>query len=137
MIDTLIQYGAAANGSPVVVSEIRHAGGAIARASQDGAAYGNRQAEHLLQMIGVTPTPEAQQHFAAYTDQIKAAMQSSLTGGVYMNFLEGEESRRRVKDGFQPAAFERLSVLKAKYDGENRLAHGFNIRPNALPVLQK
>ena len=62
-----------------------------------------------------------------YTAQIKARLQPGLTGGVYMNFLEGEESQERVKDGYAPEAFQRLIELKAAYDPDHRLRSGFNI----------
>ena len=80
-------------------------------------------------MIGVTPTPESYSNLAQYTGQIKAQLQPYLTGGVYMSFLEGEESQQRVKDGFSPEAFQRLARLKATYDPDNRLRSGFNILP--------
>jgi FAD/FMN-containing dehydrogenase len=46
-----------------------------------------------------------------------------------MNFLSGEESQQRVGRGYSPDAFRRLMALKAQYDPENRLRHGFNIPP--------
>ncbi len=128
-IATLIRYGAAHNGSPLLFAEVRHAGGAIARVQPEAGAYSNRSANHLLHMLGIVPTPEAGIALRQHTDQVKSALQPDLTGGVYMNFLEGEESRQRVSQGFTPAAYQRLTTLKAVYDGENRLAYGFNITP--------
>jgi hypothetical protein len=78
-------------------------------------------------MIGVTPTPEAYHHLKQYTEQLKERLQPYLTGGVYMNFLEGEESQRRIQDGYAPEAFQRLRALKAAYDLENRLRAGFDL----------
>jgi FAD/FMN-containing dehydrogenase len=46
-----------------------------------------------------------------------------------LEFLNGEESRQRMESGYSPEAFQRLGTLKAKYDPENRLRHGFNIMP--------
>lgn len=78
-------------------------------------------------MVGVTPTPEAYPHLQHYPGRLKQELQPYLTGGVCMNFLEGEESQERVRDGYSPEAFERLMALKDKYDPENRLRFGFNI----------
>jgi hypothetical protein len=75
------------------------------------------------------PTPEAENALRQHADQLKRALQPDLTGGVYMNFLGGEESRQRVRQGFAAGAYERLTRLKAVYDGENRLAYAFNITP--------
>jgi hypothetical protein len=65
-------------------------------------AYGNHDASLLLQMIGMTPTPEAYGYLQQYTAQIKERLQPYLTGGVYMSFLEGEESQQHVNDGYAP-----------------------------------
>ncbi len=129
-IDILIRHVGPGNGpSPVVFAEVRHAGGAIARTNSRANAYGNRDASLLLQMVGVTPTPEAHRQLSQYTGQIKAQLRPYLTGGVYMNFLEGEESQQRVADGFSPETYQRLAALKAAYDPNNRLRSGFNIQP--------
>ena len=129
-IDILIRYTVPGNGpSPLIFAEVRHAGGAMARVSSEASAYSNRDALLLLEMVGITPTPESYGHLAQYTGQIKAQLQPYLTGGVYMNFLEGEESQQRVKDGFSPEAYQRLTALKAAYDPHNQLRSGFNILP--------
>ncbi|RIK41802.1 MAG: FAD-binding oxidoreductase [Chloroflexi bacterium] len=128
-IATLIRYGAAHNGSPLLFAEVRHAGGAMARVQPEAGAYSNRGANHLLHMLGIASTPEVGIALRQHTDQVKSALQPDLTGGVYMNFLEGEESRQRVSQGFTPAAYQRLTRLKAVYDAENRLAYAFNITP--------
>lgn len=130
VVDQLVRFGPANNGgSPLTVTEIRHAGGAIARADAQASAYGNRDATLLMQFIGMAPSPEAQRHLRQYIAQFKDALRSHLTGGIYMNFLEGEESRTRVKDGFSPEAYRQLTELKARYDPENRLGFSFNIMP--------
>lgn len=127
-IDVLIRYGFPGNGpSPLIFAEVRHVGGAVARVNSQANAYGNRDAALLLQMVGVTPTPEAYGHLVRYTNQIKEQLQPYLTGGVYMNFLEGEESQQRVKDGYSPETYQRLTALKTAYDPNNRLRSGFNI----------
>ncbi len=130
VIDTLIAYGTPNGGpSPLTVTEIRYAGGAIARVDQSANAYGNREATLLLQLVGITPTPEAHSHLTGYIARLKDELGPYLTGGVYMNFLEGQESAARIKDGYSAEAYRRLTELKAKYDPENRLRHGFNIPP--------
>jgi FAD/FMN-containing dehydrogenase len=116
--------------SPIGIAEVRHAGGAIARMRPSSSAYGNRNATFLLQLLGLAPNPEAQRHVKQATSDLKRALAPWLTGGVYMNFLSGEESRQRVEDGYSPEAFHRLMALKAEYDPEDRLRHGFNIPPS-------
>jgi FAD/FMN-containing dehydrogenase len=114
---------------PIVLTEIRQAGGAISRVDPGGAAYGNRQEELLMFVTGMTPTPEAQQEFAHYTARMKEAMGAALSDRVYMNFLEGSESADRVRDGFSATAYRRLSQLKARFDPANRLNRALQIVP--------
>ncbi len=129
-IAALVAYGLGTDGrSPLVFTEIRHAGGAIRRAARETAVYGNRDSELLLLLVGVAPTVEAQQQLAAYTDQLKDALRPSLTGGVYMNFLEGAESQQRIRDGLAPGGYEQLASLKARLDPENLFRFSFNISP--------
>jgi FAD/FMN-containing dehydrogenase len=128
-IDTIIQYGLAGNGSPLVFTEIRHAGGAIAKNNADATAYSNREAPLLLQMLAITPTPQAFEGAHQFQAQFQRAVQSVLTGGVYMNFLEGEDKQTRTKDAYTPEKYRRLQAIKAKYDPENVFSHSFDVRP--------
>ncbi|KAB2903917.1 MAG: FAD-binding oxidoreductase [Anaerolineae bacterium] len=129
-IDLMVQYAVSRNGSsPLVSTEVRHAGGAIARVDRNANAYGNRDARHIMQMIAMLPTPEARSSIEQYIARFKNELQPYLTGGVYMNFLEGKESRERVKDGYLEENFRRLTEIKTQYDPDNFLSHSFNIRP--------
>jgi FAD/FMN-containing dehydrogenase len=127
-IDTIIRYGRPGNGpSPLVKVEIRHAGGAISRVSPEAAAYGNRDATLIMETIAVTPTPEVSHAIEEYNREFQRALTGHLTGGVYLNFLEGREARERTPDAFSVAAFHRLIAAKAAYDPDNRFSHSFAI----------
>ena len=129
-IEAIVSYALGMDGpSPLIFAEVRHAGGAISRVNRDRAVYGNRGAELLLNYVGVTPTEEVHQQLAAYSERLKEAIRPSLTGGVYMNFLEGVESQQRIRDGLVAGGYEQLSRLKARYDPGNLLGYGFNIAP--------
>jgi len=125
IFDLMIGYGHAA--SPFVIVEVRHAGGAIARVPAGTNAYGNRDANHILQVIAITPTPEAVAACRDHINQFKKAVQPYLTGGVYLNFLIGAEKWEQTKKAFSPETYERLRMLKAKYDADNRFRFSFNI----------
>lgn len=129
-IELLIQYGQPETGrSPFTVTEVRHAGGAIKLGSEQASAYGNRHAEHILQVIGMTPTPEAQHAFHEYVARFKQDLSPHMTGGVYLNFLDGAEARLRTRDGYSPEAYQRLQSLKQQFDPGNRFSHSFDIQP--------
>jgi hypothetical protein len=129
-IDTLIRYAVSVNGSsPLVATEVRHAGGKIAKVDPQFNAFGNRDAALSLQVVGMTPTPEMHRLVGQYIAQMKQALAPYLTGGVYINFLEGQEARRRTRDAYLPETYRKLQALKAKYDPDYVFRFGFDIPP--------
>ena len=128
-IETIVAYGQGVNGrpSPLIFAEVRHAGGAISRTATETAVFGNRDAELLLSLVGAAPTPDAHAFLTSYIREMKGALQPALTGGVYMNFLEGIESQQRLRDGLAPGGYERLARLKAAFDPENLFRYSFNV----------
>jgi len=129
VIDILVGFGVAKDGPlPLVVTEVRHTGGAIARVDPNDSAYGHRSESLVLNLIGMAPTPEVGAFLKGYTSQFKQALGPHLTGGVYMNFLEGEESRQRIQDAYSPSTYDRLMALKSKYDPGNLFSYSFNIQ---------
>ena len=126
-IETLICHGVTKNG--LVVTEIRHAGGAMAKVDAQANAYGNRNTSLILQFIGMTPTLDARHGLEQYIDQIRLELHPHLTDRVYINFLEGREKRERTKDAYSPESYHRLMRLKARYDPENLFRFSFGIRP--------
>lgn len=130
--EVIMRFAVPTNGPiPLIIAEVRHAGGAIARVESGSNAYSHREALHNLQMVGFAPSPEALAGLTAHIAEFKRALQPYLTGGVYLNFLEGDESRARTKDGFSPEAYRRLQAVKARYDADNRFSHSFDIAPVA------
>ncbi|MBE2270462.1 MAG: FAD-binding oxidoreductase [Anaerolinea sp.] len=128
VIDTLIRRTFVSEGQPpLIFSEVRHAGGAIARVPDDANAYSHRDELFSLYMVGITPTPEIGERLSAYLAQTKRELGSAQSGAVYLNFLEREESRERVRDAYTPEKFARLVATKAKYDPDNRFGYAFNI----------
>jgi FAD/FMN-containing dehydrogenase len=124
---TLIEYSAAIAGPrPVMFAEVRHAGGAIARVDPHTNAYSHRHAPHMLELVGMTPTPEAQAAYHAHVTQLTQALQPHLIG-VYLNFMEGEEAVKHSRDGFSPEAYRRLQTLKTLYDPDNRFSHSYDL----------
>jgi hypothetical protein len=111
----------------LVFAEVRHAGGAISRVDPGAAAYGNRDAVYSLQVVAGTPTPEIHAAAKNHVAQMKSALASHLHGGVYLNFVEGVEALQSTRKGFSADTFERLEVLKEKYDPKNRFSHSYVI----------
>ena len=128
VIDALIESVPPTDGPPLLVfAEIRHAGGAIKGLNRTETAFSLRDADFLLEMISVTPTPEAHTAVLQYTNGIKQRIASALTGGIYMNFTDGAEARADAPKGYTAEAYTRLQQVKAAYDPDNRFDHSFNL----------
>jgi hypothetical protein len=127
-VDIVIEHTLPSNGPPLLAfAEIRHAGGAISKVDPNSAAYGNRDAQHILQVVAGAPTPEVHAAARDHISHLRTALKPHLHGGVYLNFLEGSEALERAVDGFSKDAYKRLQVIKAKYDPNNRFSHSYTI----------
>lgn len=125
-IDAFVRYSTLQEGQvPLIGTDFRHAGGAVARADRAATAFGDRDHEILVQFIGIVPAPPLSAALHAYTDRLLAEITPALAGTVYMNFLEGAESAARVREGFPDGKYERLAALKQQYDPGNRFGYGF------------
>lgn len=109
--------------SPLTFAEIRHSGGAVSRQPEHPNAYGNRDRQHLLQLVGVAAGEElvALEEFVL---QLRRNLSPLTTGTAYLNFLEGEEKVRRTSEGFSAHDFERLRRTKSLVDPQNIFSHG-------------
>lgn len=126
VIDVIVRYMTDA-ASPLVFTELRHAGGAIARVSADANAVGNRDAAYYMQINGLAFSPEIRAALEAYLPHYKEALRPYLRGGAYLNFMRGDEARHRAKDAYLPASYERLRALKATYDPNNVFRFSYQI----------
>lgn len=136
-IEAIVNYAVGKEGpSPLIFAEVRHAGGMIGRAASESTVYGNRAADLLLSVVGVVPNEETHHQLVAYTNALKEALRPWLTGGVYMNFLEGVESQQRIRDGLVPTGYDRLQNLKTEVDPENMFRYSFNVTPYTLAQFE-
>ena len=129
-VDILIEHTLPRNSPPMLAfAEVRYAGGVISKVDPDLGAYGNRDAQYILQVIGGAPTPEIHAAVRNHISHLKTVLTPHLHGGVYLNFLEGSEAREHTTSGFSQDTYKRLQALKAKYDPKNRFSHSYNISP--------
>ena len=112
-IDTFV---AAVVGSPLVASEIRHLGGAVARPKAEHGALAAFAAPYLAFAVGMIPFPEARTPVAQAIHAFMTALEPWQAGHTYMNFAEG---RRDPLTLWTEAAHRRLKRIKAQVDPEN------------------
>ena len=118
-LDMLASRAFVAQGPPpLMITEVRHVGGAKGRVDPAGSAVGHRDAALVLQLVGMVPTPEIKEMVRGYMDGFLAALDGHKAG-VYPNFLEGEEAVALMRDGFAPETVTRLRAIKAQVDPDN------------------
>ena len=121
--------------SPLLMTEIRHLGEALARATDEMTAFGRRSAPFLVQTVGLLFGPELSGAVRGHTAALKVALAPHATVGIFPGWLgDGDYGTERMRAGYSAANYARLAALKAQYDPTNlfRLMH--NIPPVAAGI---
>ena len=126
-IDTILKYAARL---PSAQSEIFVAqmGGATSRVPADATAYPHREAQFVMNVHTRWEKPKDDASSVAWAREFFEATAPFATGGVYVNFVSEDEGR---VDAAYGANFERLAVLKKKYDPDNVFRVNQNVAPAA------
>ncbi len=74
---------------------------------------------------------EEDEDHIAWAKEFSAAIEPYSTGGVYVNFL-GNKGEARVRAAYDPGKYERLIVLKNRYDPTNFFRLNQNIKPTSV-----
>ena len=120
---------AARRPTPLTDITIWHHGGAMSRVDEAATAYAGRDAPFLVTGEVSWTDPAQSDEAIKWGRDFWAAMGRHSTGGLYLNFPGlGEEKDELVKAGYG-ANYERLAVLKAKYDPDNLFRMNLNITP--------
>ena len=114
--------------SPMTLLECQRLGGAFSR-SADDTAFGNRDATFLYNIVAAWMDPAEDDKQVAWARSFYEAMAPHETGGVYVNYLTGEEGQDRVKAAYGAERYARLQAVKAKYDPDNLFHGNQNIQP--------
>ncbi len=111
--------------SPILFVEARHGGGAMGRAESDG-SYVLPEADRLLQVVGVTPEPEARREAERRAEVLWQRVTPQIDS-VYLNLMEGDERRSQTRNAFDFASWARLVEVKRRVDPNNVFAHGLDL----------
>jgi FAD/FMN-containing dehydrogenase len=104
---------AANAGGSLLVSELRHLGGAAGRAPEGHGALARVDAEYVLFGVGIAPTPEIAAAVVRDAGALAAAMAPYGHGGHYLNFAE---HRVDTRSAYSEDAYARLRAIRAKVD---------------------
>ena len=131
-IDIIVDQVAKAP-SPHAAVAIEQFSGAVNRVGVDDTAFNHRDARYNLLIVGIWDEPGAKDENVKWARDLWNAMEPYSSGGVYVNYLgqEADEGAERVKSAYGPEKYERLVVLKNKYDPTNLFRMNQNIKPSA------
>jgi FAD/FMN-containing dehydrogenase len=100
-------------GAPLLSAEVRHVGGAVARAEPHHGAAASFEAPYIWFAVGMAATAEAWQAARAAAATLRAGLEPWAAPHTYLNF---SETRRDASTHFTETAHRRLKRVKTTYD---------------------
>jgi FAD/FMN-containing dehydrogenase len=126
-IDTLIAQFAAVP-SPFSAVALEPFGGAVGRIGVDETAFPHRRAGYSVVIVGMWTDPAQSTTHIRWTREFWNAMQPFSSEAVYVNYLDTDDTDR-VQAAYGAATFQRLRLLKERYDPGNFFRVNQNIGP--------
>jgi FAD/FMN-containing dehydrogenase len=115
-IDRFVATAGPGSGSPLVISEIRHVGGALRRSQPHHGALATFDASFLTLGVGVAFDEASYRASHERLGLLSDAFAPFDTGREYLNFAERPTDPARF---YTPEAYRRLRAAKAEWDPEN------------------
>ena len=134
VIDAIIEVAGAGSGSPLLSVEIRQLGGALTRTLEHLSPMGSGDARYSLNAIGATFTPEMTQGVETHVARLIKATRPYGTGETFLNFMEVNPSKDRVRAAYPSDDWEQLAALKRRFDPRNLFRFNRNIPPSPAAV---
>jgi FAD/FMN-containing dehydrogenase len=126
LLDKLVEF-AGELPSPHCEIFVGQLGGQVARVPADATAFGNRDANFVMNVHGRWNSPAEDTAGIAWARKVYRGTIPFATGGAYSNFLTAEETDR-VKSAFG-SNYSRLAQVKKTYDPGNFFRLNQNIQP--------
>jgi hypothetical protein len=117
-IDAFVSVAGPESGSPLLLSELRHLGGALGRPDENGGALSHLDAGFAMYSVGIPMTPELGEAIPAHLPKMEEAMAPWRGQGGYYNFVE---SPCDVDAILPPDVCARLAEVKRKWDPAGRV----------------
>jgi len=128
-IDTMVDAYASAP-APYSHTILYSLGGAVSLVDNDETAVAFRDARHAFLIVGMWDDPAADNENTRWVRDHWNAMQPYSSEGLYMNY-ETDITDQKVRAAYGPEKYEKLLLLKKKYDPENLFRLNQNIKPTA------
>jgi len=115
-IDAFYEAAGPESDSPLLLAELRHLGGALARPAENGGALSKLDGEFVMLGIGMLMDPSMKDPIEGQLDKLTDAMKPWAAEGGYFNYAE----RPCDVDAILPAeTCERLAHVKRSWDPDD------------------
>jgi FAD/FMN-containing dehydrogenase len=104
------------SGSPLLLAELRHAGGAVAAPAEGAGALSHLRGEFTFEGVGLPMAPETGEAIHRHIDAVCDALRPWSTGACYFNFAGRPTDLEML---FDPETLARLREVKRRYDPED------------------
>ena len=116
-----------ASDAPMRVTQLRVLGGAVAAVPADATAYAHRQSPIMVNVAAIDEDPDKAAAHRGWVTDLAAALDQG-DNGAYVGFV-GDEGAARVRDAYPDATWQRLAVIKSRYDPTNLFRLNQNVPP--------
>jgi hypothetical protein len=117
-IDAFVSIAGPDSGSPLLLSELRHLGGALGRPAENSGALSHLDAGFAMYSVGTPMTPELGAAIPGHLKKIDETMAPWAADGGYYNFVEGPCDVDAI---LPPDVCARLGEAKRKWDPDGRI----------------
>lgn len=115
-------------GSPLLLAEFRHLGGALGRPADNAGALDKLDADYVMLAVGLPMAPEMGEAIEKSLDGLEETMQPWAAEGGYFNFAERPSA---VESILPEATCKRLTEVKRRWDPDEliRANHMVSLTP--------
>ncbi len=127
VIDVMVQ-SLASIPSPMTQVELAYLGGAVTHVGAADTAFGDRSSPFVINLLGNWTQASEDDSNVSWIRELFGSLRPSMTPGVYVNFMSGDEDDR-VLEAYRER-WARLVNVKSHYDPSNFFRLNQNIRPH-------
>jgi FAD binding domain-containing protein/berberine-like enzyme len=132
-VDAIVDVAGPAADSSINIVDIRQLGGAFSRPPASANAVGARDAAFAFFALTVVPPGRNVADFSEAGAELPAALSPWRFGMAHPGFQGPSDATvSGTQEAFDPATYERLQALKAKYDPHNEFRINHNIPPSKV-----
>lgn len=125
-IDAMVAVAGPESLSPLLVVELRHLGGALARVPAGAGALGRLDAAYAMFALGSPMVPELAAAIPPHLARVRAAFDPWASTKVYLNFAEAATDTQVV---YEDDTFAALQAVKATFDPTDLIHANHPIAP--------